>query len=152
MTRARASFTREELESSTTVLSFEDRTVKFQDVDAAGTIYFPKVLEYFADNYLTLLTRAGLDVPRMLRTREGAAPLAHAEASFFQPLFFGDAVRVEIRCVKVGSSSVSFGHRLAKGDQTAAIGTTVHVFVDAQFQKANVPERLAAHLRALQAQ
>ena len=144
------SFAKEEIESSTTVLSFEDRTVKFQDVDAAGTIYFPRVLEYFADNYLALLTTAGLDVPRMLRTREGAAPLAHAEASFFLPLFFGDQVRVEIRCAKVGTSSVTFGHRLAKANQTAAIGTTVHVFVDAEFRKANVPAGLAAHLMALQ--
>lgn len=146
------SFTKEEIEASPTVLSFEDRVVKFQDVDAAGTIYFPKVLEYFADNYLALLTRAGLDVPKMLRTREGAAPLAHAEASFFLPLFFGDAVRVEIRCAKVGTSSVSFGHRLVKDGKTTSIGTTVHVFVDAKFQKANVPEGLAAHLRALQPQ
>lgn len=143
-------FTREEIEASPITFSSQERTVRFQEVDAAGTIYFPRVLEYFGDNYLALLLSAGLDVPRMLRDRTGAAPLAHAEASFFAPMFFGDAVRVEIRCAKVGSSSVSFGHRVVKDGVTAAIGTTVHVFVDHAFQKAPVPDALAAHLRVLQ--
>lgn len=122
--------------------------MRFQEVDAAGTVFFPRVLEYFADNYLQLLQLAGLDVPRMLRERSGAAPLAHAEASFVAPLFFGDAVSVELVRARVGGSSVTFGHRLLKDGKLAAFGTTVHVFVDGwTFQKAPVPAALAEWLR-----
>jgi YbgC/YbaW family acyl-CoA thioester hydrolase len=138
------SFRREDLEGPAHVFSRQERAVRFQEVDAAGTIYFPRVLEYFADNYLQLLQLAGLDVPQMLRERTGAAPLAHAEASFVAPLFFGDAVVVELVRARVGGSSVTFGHRLLKGGKLAAYVTTVHVFVDGRtFEKAPVPAGLA---------
>jgi 1,4-dihydroxy-2-naphthoyl-CoA hydrolase len=139
-----SSFTRDDIDSAVHVFSRQTRTVRFQEVDAAGTIYFPRVLEYFADNYLQLLEQAGLDVPRMLRERTGAAPLAHAEASFVAPMFFGDRVSVELVRARVGASSVTFGHRLMKEEKLAAFGTTVHVFVDGRtFQKAPVPAALA---------
>jgi 1,4-dihydroxy-2-naphthoyl-CoA hydrolase len=143
-----SSFRREDLEAHAHVFSRQERTVRFQEVDAAGTIYFARVLEYFADNYLQLLELAGLDVPKMLRERTSAAPLAHAEASFVAPMFFGDRVVVELVRARVGTSSVTFGHRLLKGGKLAAFGTTVHVFVDGRtFQKAPVPAGLAELLR-----
>lgn len=122
------------------------RTVKFQEVDAAGTIYFPRVLEYFADAYLLVLERAGLDVPAMLRDKTLAAPLAHAEADFLRPLFFGDVVDVEVLALQVGKTSATFGHRIrdVRG-RAAAVGRTVHVFIDPEtFQPTAVPPGLAA--------
>ncbi len=122
------------------------RVVRFQDVDAAGTIYFPRVLEYFADNYIDLLVHVGLDVPTLLREKRWAAPLAHAEADFLRPLFFGDAVDVEVVALKVGKTSATFGHRIRTGGgEPSAIGHTVHVFVDPTvFKPIPVPAKLAA--------
>lgn len=138
-----AAWSREEIESATRVLHGERRRVRFQDVDAAGTIYFPRVLEYFGDAYLGLLTAAGLDVPTMLRERTGAAPLRHAEADFLRPLFFGDEVNVEVVRARLGESSASFGHRITKDGQLMSVGTTVHVFVDGRtFQKTPLPAAL----------
>jgi 1,4-dihydroxy-2-naphthoyl-CoA hydrolase len=122
------------------------RTVKFQEVDAAGTIYFPRILEYFADAYMLVLEKAGLDVPGMLRDKTLAAPLAHAEADFLRPLFFGDVVDVEVLVLEAGKTSATFGHRIrdAKG-KPAAVGRTVHVFIDPKtFQPTAVPAGLAA--------
>ena len=90
---------------------------------------------------MLFLTAAGLDVPRLLRTHELAAPLAHAEADFLSPLFFGDAVDVDIVEVKLGATSATFGHRIRKGDVVTSIGTTVHVFVDGgTFKPIAVPD------------
>jgi 1,4-dihydroxy-2-naphthoyl-CoA hydrolase len=138
------------LRTQVEVLYTERRLVRFQDVDAASTIFFPRVLEYFADAYLGLLTAAGLDVPRMLRERIAAAPLRHAEADFLEPLFFGDEVEVEIVMAKLGRSSVSFGHRLKNAaGRAAAVGYTTHVFVDGKsFQPIELPKELAAYLEA----
>lgn len=141
------------------------RKVRFQDVDAAGTIFFPRVLEYFADVYLLLLETSGLDVPRSLREKAYAAPVVHAEADFLAPLLFGDEVDVEIALAQVGETSVVFGHRIwklrarkeAPSESSterervpAAIGHTVHVFVDGQsFKPIALPDplrqRLAKH-------
>lgn len=123
------------------------RVVRFQDVDAAGTIFFPRVLEYMADAYQEVLERAGIDVPRILRDRVMAAPLAHAEADYLAPMLFGDAVEVEVVCARIGSKSVTFGHRIKKGDTVAAVGATVHVFVDGEtFQPIGVPDALRTYL------
>jgi len=121
------------------------RTVKFQDVDAAGTIYFPRVLEYFADAYMEVLRAAGLDVPLMLREASMAAPLAHAEADFMRPMVFGDDLDVDVVAVKVGKTSASFGYRIRKGADIAAVGQTVHVFVDPKtFKSTDAPPQLRA--------
>ncbi|NUP04623.1 MAG: acyl-CoA thioesterase [Polyangiaceae bacterium] len=123
------------------------RAVKFQDVDAAGTIFFPRVLEYMADVYQELLARAGIDVPRVLREKTLAIPLVHAEADFVTPLFFGDQATVQVLVARVGTKSVVFGHRIKKGDAVAAIGSTVHVFVDgATFRPTAVPDALRDYL------
>jgi YbgC/YbaW family acyl-CoA thioester hydrolase len=137
-------FTRDELVAPARPLFAEPRLVRFQDVDAAGTIYFPRVLEYFADAYLGLLRAAGLDVPRMLRERSHAAPLKHAEADFLRPLFFGDEVIAEVVRARVGTTSVHFGHRLRKpAGEVCCVGQTTHVFVDgASFKPTPVPDAL----------
>lgn len=140
-------FEREVLAGAEDFIYTTRRTVRFQDVDAAGTIYFPRILEYFADAYVELLVhRAGLDVPKLLRDKKWAAPLAHAEADFLRPLFFGDVVDVDVVALKVGKTSATFGHRLRDGSgKAASIGHTVHVFVDpTTFQPIAVPKELAA--------
>jgi 1,4-dihydroxy-2-naphthoyl-CoA hydrolase len=143
-------FPRDELISfSGAPIVSQTRPVRFQEVDAAGTIFFPRVLEYFSDAYQELLERAGIDTPRILRERAFAAPLAHAEADYLSPLFFGDTATVELLVARVGSSSVRFGHRVKKGDAVAAIGSTVHVFVDGKtFKPTPVPAALTAYLEA----
>lgn len=135
--------------SATKPIVAQRRTVRFQDVDAAGTIYFPRVLEYFGDAYLQVLQQAGLDVPRMLRERTLAAPLAHVEADFLLPLFFGDEIDVEVALARLGKTSVTFGHRIRKGSQVTSVGVTAHVFVDGRtFQPVSVPDALRRVLEA----
>ncbi len=140
--------TREEIFAATTPIVSQARSVRFQEVDAAGTIYFPRVLEYFADAYLEVLSRSGLDLAAILRERVWAAPLAHAEADFVRPLFFGDRVRVEVALAIVGNSSATFGYRIRGADDAIrSFGSTVHVFVDGKtFKPIDVPAALRAFL------
>lgn len=135
---------REEILSVKTPIVTQARSVRFQDVDAAGTIYFPKVLEYFSDAYVELLGRAGLDVPAILRARTWAAPIVHAEADYLRPLFFGDEANVDVALARVGKTSVTYGYRIrGKDDEPRSYGSTTHVFVDGKtFQPVAVPERL----------
>jgi YbgC/YbaW family acyl-CoA thioester hydrolase len=142
------SFSRDDLLLAASPIVRQPRTVRFQDVDAAGTIYFVRVLEYFGDAYLEVLLQAGLDVPALLRERTLAAPLAHVEADYLEPLFFGDEVHAEVVAARVGTSSVTFGHRLkTRSGEVAAIGETVHVFVDGKtFRPMPVPGPLRRFL------
>jgi 1,4-dihydroxy-2-naphthoyl-CoA hydrolase len=140
-------FDRAELASSTDVIVSEDRVVKFQEVDAAGTIYYARVFEYFGDLSMRIFASAGLDVAALLASGR-AAPLAHAEADYKKPLFFGTEVTVELVKAAVGRTSVTLGYRIRLRDGDAAVtGSTSHVFIDTKtFSPVDVPAELAAFL------
>src|SRR6185369_15470944 len=94
-------FTKDELRSATRVLYAELRAVRFQEVDAAGLIFYPRMLEYFSDAYLGWLASLGYDMPARVADGSWRAPIVHAEADFLAPLRFGDLVTVEIVGAKV---------------------------------------------------
>jgi YbgC/YbaW family acyl-CoA thioester hydrolase len=120
------------------------RTVRFQDVDAAGIIFFARVLEYFHDAYVSLLDAGGSPLHLVLRERRWAAPLRHAEADYLKPLVFGDIIEVAIVRAHVEPTEVAFGYRIEKADgEVAAVGQTVHTFVHpASFRRAEIPPDL----------
>jgi len=142
------SFSKDEILGAGPPLSSQRRPVRFQDVDAAGTIFFPQVFEYFSDAYLALLLAAGLDVPGSLARREAAAPLVHAEADYLTPLRFGDEVEVEVVLARLGGSSTHYAHRIKTLDgRVATVGQTVHVWVNAAtFAPIPVPQALRDYL------
>jgi len=120
---------------------------RFQDVDAAGIVFFARVLEYFHDAYLAFLADAGQPLPAVLAERRWAAPLRHAEADYLKPIRFGDALEAQLVRARFEGSTLVVGHRLsAAGDGAAlALGTTVHVFVDpATFRRTDPPAGLLA--------
>lgn len=142
-------FQRDEILSSQRVIASEERPIRFQDVDAAGTIYYARVFEYFGDVYVRMLAESGLDMPTSLVRRESATPLAHAEAQYLAPLVFGDRVTVKLVLARVGKTSTSYAYRIEKGDVVAVIGQTVNVWIDPKtFAPMAVPESLRAHLES----
>ncbi len=141
-------FTKDAIVAAEPALLSQERHVRFQDVDAAGTIYFVRTFEYFSDAYLGLLIEAGLDVPTMLARRERAAPLVHAEADYMAPLHFGDPVVVHVVLAHLGTSSTRYAYRVDKSDGTpAAVGQTHHVWIDSKsFKPCPMPAALRSHL------
>ncbi len=124
------------------------RTVRFQDIDAAGIIFFPRVLEYFSDAYVEWLGVRGLPLPRMLALGVYGLPIVHAEADYRSPMRFGDRISVQIEQVELGSTSLSVMYRIVSEEDpahTLAVGKTVHVCVS---QKTFRPEPLLEELRA----
>lgn len=128
---AEDAFSRDALLAAKSSVNSMDRRVRFQEVDAAGTIYYSRVFEYFGDVYVDLLERGGVSVPRALAKRDWFAPLVHAEAEYLAPMRFGDAVVVHVVKVRCGTSAATIGYRIESRDGRAlAVGHTVHVFVD----------------------
>ena len=121
------------------------RAVRFQDVDAAGIVFFPRILEYCNDALFDFLAHRGHEVATVMRERRWALPLRHAEADFLAPLRFGDTLEVALARVEIEATQVTVGYRLAReGDSVVvAVGQTVHVFVDLEeFQRAELPPEL----------
>ena len=156
---AAAPFSRAELLDAPVGFSHE-LLVRFQDVDAAGIVFFARILDYCHDAYVAFLAAAGCPLDASLRESRWMAPLVHAEADFIRPLRFGDRVRVHLVAARVRESSYTVGYRLERaGDpaggaadarapgplagEAVAVGQTVHVVVDPRsFARTPLPEAM----------
>jgi 1,4-dihydroxy-2-naphthoyl-CoA hydrolase len=71
------------------------RTIRFQDTDAAGVIYFANTLAMCHEAYEESLMASGIQVWKFCSDREIALPIVRATVDYFRPAFCGD--RHEIR-------------------------------------------------------
>jgi YbgC/YbaW family acyl-CoA thioester hydrolase len=146
-------FDRDELKPSRPQAFVERRAIRFQDVDAAGIIFYPRVLEMFHDVYVAFLAFAGAPLPEVLQSGTWIAPVRHAEADYFKPLRFGDAVSVEVCRAHVAETEATLGYRIARaeGGEVCVVGQVVHTFVDrASFKRTAIPERVRLALERIE--
>jgi 1,4-dihydroxy-2-naphthoyl-CoA hydrolase len=130
------------------------RTIRFQDVDAAGIIFYPRAFELCHDLYVEFLAHAGQPLHVAL-TGPWIAPIRHAEADYVRPLRFGDQVEVAIVAAHLGPSvpptEVTLGFRIATlpAQETAIVVQSVHTFVTRErFERTPVPEAFIVALDA----
>lgn len=117
------------------------RTVLFQEVDAAGVVFFARFFEWFHDAYVAWFASRGIDFTDVLSQGEWGLPLAHAEADFKAPLTFGAQVRVELERFTLSEQSLAIDYAVRGPMGTHATGRTVHVFIDRKsFRPQPVPE------------
>jgi len=125
--------------------------VRFQDVDAAGIVYFPRLISYFHDAYVSVLAARGLPLHELIKTSPWIAPIRRAEADFLRPVRFGDRIHAALVRAQASTSSIALGWRLTSGGSglegapgavVHATGKTVHTFVDRSFQRAALPEEM----------
>jgi YbgC/YbaW family acyl-CoA thioester hydrolase len=123
----------------------EQRQIRFQDVDAAGIIFYARALDYCHDTLMSFFAAAGAPLHEELRAPTWLAPIRHAEADYFKPLRFGDPVEVAIVASKLEESEVALGFRIARTDtgEVCVVTQSVHTFVAAKtFQRTPIPEPL----------
>ncbi len=66
------------------------RTIRFQDTDAAGVVYFTNVLAICHEAYEASLSASGIRLRPFFNNSEFALPIVHASVDFFRPAFCGD--------------------------------------------------------------
>ena len=140
--------------------------IRFADVDHAGIVYFPRFFHYFHVAF-----------EEMWRARLGARayvslldddrlgfPAVRAECDYRAPLRFGDVAEIELRVIRLGRTSVTFGYRVYKAADAdaagasaagsartlAAEGSTVSAIVDlSRFAAVEPPQKVRELLAAL---
>jgi 1,4-dihydroxy-2-naphthoyl-CoA hydrolase len=85
---------------------FYQRTIRFQDTDAAGVVYFANTLAMCHEAYEASLIAAGIEVRQFFKAGAIAVPIVHAEADYLRPAFCGD--RHEIRLTPMLQSDHAF--------------------------------------------
>lgn len=133
----------QDIKAATTRLHIHRRVVRFQEVDAAGIVFFARTFDYLHDAYVEFLRARGAPLEMALQDGSWVAPLRHAEAEYLRPLRFGDAIEVCLVSVDLDETEYSIDYRIETGGRAACVGRTRHVSVDPRtFRRAPVPDVL----------
>lgn len=119
--------------------------VRFQDVDAAGVLFFGRIFDYCHQAYEELIGSFGVDRAHYFAGADYLVPIAHAEADYRSPIRLGERVTVTIDVTRMGRASVRLRYRVtgAAAEDLRAEVMTVHAFVDrATMRPISIPEPL----------
>ncbi len=122
-----------------------ERDVRFQDVDAAGIVFFPRLLEYCNDVLVAWFAEVGLPLAQALAEGEWGAPVRSCHGEFLKPLRFGDRTEVALVRAATDDTEIALGFRIARlrDGVVAAVAETRHVVLEPRsFTRRPVPEAL----------
>jgi 1,4-dihydroxy-2-naphthoyl-CoA hydrolase len=107
------------------------RTVRFQDTDAAGVVYFANLLSICHEAYEESLRTSDINLKDFFTNPQVAFPIVHASVDFLRPLFCGDKLLVSLMPQKVGAEKFEINYEITLSDVLAAKAITRHVCIDA---------------------
>lgn len=125
----------------------QPRSVLFQEVDAAGIVFFARFFDWFHDAYIAAAEARGVRFDKVLADGVWGAPLVHAEADYREPLSYAERVTVDVESVDLGETSMTIAYTVRGEDGTRvhATGRTIHVFIDrTTFRPRPVPDEVRA--------
>ena len=104
-----------------------ERPVRFEEVDAAGIVFFARFLQLAHEAMEALL--AGLEggYVRLVVERRIGVPAVHVSCDFRAPLKFGDVALIEVRVPRIGNKSVSFRYDFIRKRDGVSAATLDHV-------------------------
>ena len=119
----------------------------FGDIDNAGIVYYPRFMHYFHLAIEEFFAREiGIDYSDVLHKRNLSLPTVHLESNFRRKMRYGDQINMEVRVIKLGRTSITWGYkgyRLGVEEEIVVEGQNVTVCVRTDtFEKIDVPEWL----------
>ncbi len=103
------------------------RPVRFEEVDAAQIVFFPRVLAYGHEAIAKLMDELRGGYAHLIVTRRIGLPVVHLEVDFTAPLRFGDVARVELTVTRIGRSSCTFRTQIIRDLDGANVATILCV-------------------------
>lgn len=124
------------------------KTLAFGDTDAAGVVFYPRLLALAHEAVEDLIRQAPCGWDAWFASARHAAPIRRAEADFFLPMRPGETFDVRAAVEETGGSSVIFTVEfLDSAGRCAARVRTVHVFIARPSgERMSVPEDIRAAL------
>ena len=105
------------------------RTVRFGETDAAGVVHFLELFKWCHETWEESLEKYGIVLQEIFPTTlintsqlDVALPVVHCEANYFQPLYVGDTINIELNPEKINESSFVLRFKFKKNGEK--IGTT----------------------------
>ncbi|MGK7883761.1 MAG: acyl-CoA thioesterase [Crocosphaera sp.] len=119
------------------------RTIHFSDTDAAGVVYFSTLLSICHEAYENSLQVAGIELKSFFTSSDIAIPIVHADIDFYQPLFCGDRIQVNLISTQLNATEFEINYQIFSEnslDKMLAQATTKHVSINSKIRKrSNLP-------------
>lgn len=125
-----------------------ERAVRFEEVDAAGIVFFGRFMEYCHEAMERFFDGVAGGYVELIMKRRIGFPAVRIEATWSAPLRYGDAMRIEVTVAKIGTTSCTFRYRFVRAADGAEVATIDHVTVATMIDTMQ-KTRLPADCRAL---
>jgi 1,4-dihydroxy-2-naphthoyl-CoA hydrolase len=124
--------------------------VALHDTDAAGVLFYAHLFRHAHDAYEAFMASIGWSLDAMIRGRELALPLVHAEADYRRPMRHGDQVQVAVTVADLARARFTIRYCFtAPGEELLASARTIHAAIHPDGGRPTpLPPGLAAALRA----
>lgn len=107
------------------------RTVRFQDTDAAGVVYFANVLAMCHEACEESLAASGINLKAFFSNPTVTIPIVHASVDFLRPMFCGDNLLIDLMTKQRSGNEFEIAYQiLAAADKVVAKAVTKHVCID----------------------
>jgi 4-hydroxybenzoyl-CoA thioesterase len=101
------------------MITFE-REVRFQDVDAAGLLFFPEFLSYAHEAMERFFEPLDGGYVRLITERKVGLPAVRIQSVFHAPVRYGDRLSIETRVAALGNRSMTLAYRFRRQDGVLA--------------------------------
>ncbi|MDZ8185906.1 MAG: thioesterase family protein [Nostoc sp. ChiSLP02] len=120
-----------------------NRTVRFQDTDAAGVVYFANVLGICHEAYEESLEASSINLKDFFNNPPVAFPIVHASVDFLRPMFVGDKLLISLIPQKLGVDKFEITYEINVGEVIVAKAVTRHVCINASSRvKQELPDEI----------
>ncbi len=113
------------------------RTVRFGETDAAGVVHFLELFRWCHETWESSLEKHGVVLQEIFPTNhintsqlDVALPVVHCEANYFQPLYVGDTIDIELKPEKINDSSFVLRFKFKKNGEKIGIANIKHVSIN----------------------
>ncbi len=113
------------------------RTVRFGETDAAGVVHFLELFRWCHETWEASLEKYGAVLQEIFPTNQNnisqldlALPVVHCEANYFQPLYVGDTINIELNPEKINDSSFVLRFKFKKNGHKIGTANIKHVSIN----------------------
>ena len=114
-----------------------NRTVRFGETDAAGVVHFLELFRWCHETWEESLEKYGIALKDIFPTNEinisqldVALPVVHCEANYFQPLYVGDTINIELYPEKINEFSFVLLFKFKKNGEQIGMTNIKHVSIN----------------------
>lgn len=122
------------METNPSFIAFtHTRTVRFQDTDAAGVVYFANVLAMCHEAYEESLAVFGVNLRGFFRSAEIVIPIVHARVDFLYPIYCGDHLSIHMTPQQLREDSFEIHYRIttqSSPERDLAKALTRHICIE----------------------